>query len=1280
MTTKQKNTRLKTIIIAAIMCLSMLSALPSFSADEHTTSQGDLLITPPTPLTRGKIIPADGAAPLTPSNALIAGADYLVYAQADATEDNAGNGDPDGDPDDGGWDWVSTSFTHSTSASPTNTYGATVQGLYYAYLETGDSRYFIALTDCANQLITDDYAYRTADDVCFLLRYQDLPGATASVYETSAKAKYDGRIATYGSATDFAEYIRDVRGVTQGYANGIIGWDIGKWAVAADMLNSVFPGNGYDSDADDIAEVLWEDSFNDNPGLFDIIDDQGFDPGYGDVNYYWYTLGISGLIDAFDAAQVHTSEISTLLGILSDCQYPSGAYSFSYGANTYDEDWQSTAYAVMTLAAYDQATYQEEINNAFCWTAATQDPVSGGWVYGSGNHYPETGGENLAALYFADGPVKNIDTGEIFCSIQAAIDDAETLDGHTIEISAGTYDEAVTVDKQLTLIGAGIGQTFVKSTSSPVITIAEDFVTIEDLTITDDLELVQGMRIASPASTGLTLERVAFEKLGAGTGSNAYGIFIAPSFTGLSVLDCEFSSAPHTTYYRTIGIFSPNHLNHQDFEIAGSTFTTMWTSIYIRSAIDGLLVHDNIFTPVQSSDFGACVAGLYIGDGDDGNFDLENIEVYQNTFTDYGRGVYVWNYGANSVIDNFRIHDNVFENSQWSSAIRFIIGLNGFEDYTIAGITIDNNEFTQNTDVGANVALVDFRTYDATLLSCNILVDNNEMTFSGGPYVDAMYGVKISPYGSPFTNTIVSNNNIDGGLTAGVGTVPSSGVLIDHYASGYWPASILDVDIVGNGIAGFDHGISVFDQIAADYGGLPTGCLVDVNCNDIVGNTLYGIISGVGETINAECNWWGDVSGPSGVGPGLGDAVSVNVDYDPWLGLVIADAGGPYDNTADYESYTIQFDGSASYANTCCGGETLSYLWNFGDGETSTEMSPAHTYDDWGTYYVTLTVTGNTYGAVDVDTTTAKVYGMSVDAGGPYEGIAGVPLTLTAAAAGGLQPYTYTWDLGDGTTMTGRIITHTYTTEGTYDISLYVEDQYGIYAEDFTTALIHPSGSMVADAGGPYSSQVDIPIQFAGSVQGGTAPYTWSWDFGDGATSTEQNPTHAYSALGTYTATLTVMDSLGQTDSDTATVNIIEVTNHEPNIPNIDGPTEGKYNVEYTFNFSAYDADGDDVKFIIKWGDDNDPEETIYVASGETIQVTHTWEKENYDGETVDTAYLLEAKAVDTHGAQGEWGSMDVTMPYTLLDMVYNFVYRLMDQYPLFDWFFSLPMFNGLFA
>ncbi len=399
-----------------------------------------------------------------PSNALTAGANYLKHAQADVTEDNAGNGAPDDDPDDGGWDWSLTlpDVTHSSSASPTNIYGATALGLYYAYLDTSDSTYMTAMTDAANVMIASSNI-RSGSDLVFLMLYDDLPGVSGTTYQDSARAKYDARITTYGSAQALAVYIRNAR-AGQGYEDGIIAWDIGIWARIASMLDNRYPSNGYNTDSDDIAEVLYQDSFMDNPGYFDIIDDQGWDAGYGNFNYYWYTLGITGLIDAFTYSNTHTTELPGLLTILMSCQYgggSGGAFSYCYGANTNDEDWQSTAYAVMTLAHYNQPTYQTSINKAFTWIVATQH-TCGGWVYSVGSHYPEIGGECTSALHFANGPILNVNTGKVYSTIQSAIDDVTTLNGHTIQVAAGTYHEnQITINKALTINGAGWASTII---------------------------------------------------------------------------------------------------------------------------------------------------------------------------------------------------------------------------------------------------------------------------------------------------------------------------------------------------------------------------------------------------------------------------------------------------------------------------------------------------------------------------------------------------------------------------------------------------------------------------------------------------------------------------------------------------------------------------------------------------------------------------------------------------------------------------------------------------
>lgn len=505
----------------------------------------------------------------------IAAADYLKHAQADVTEDNAGNGSPDVDLEDGGWDWVLTSpnFTHSAAASPKNIYGVTAMGLYYAYLKTADATYLTAMADAANVMIVTP-GIRSASDIQFLVYFQDLPGVTPYIYESGAKAKFDGRISTYGSATALAQYIRDAR-AGQGYENGIIPWDIGAWAVAAQLLEQKFPSDPYDyaQAADDIAEVIYQDSYMVNPGYFDLTSDKnnGWDPDYNNVDYYWYTLGITGIIDAFVSANVHTDKLADLVTILLDCQYDEGAFSSCYGANVNDEDWQSTAYAVRSLARVNASTYATNINHACYWLGVTQD-ASGGWLYSDNSHYPEIGGENTAALYFGAN-LYSLDPTEVwvdddynasssgghlwgydaFDNIQDGV--AAVAAGGTIHVAAGAYDVAATIaaNKAVTISGPSGGGAVVQGTNSAAISIFEisaSNVTLENLEITHNAlpgfstpfnELTSSL-VRVPASLGLSgisiTDNTIFVPAQSGAISTWNGVAIcvgAATTTGISI-------------------------------------------------------------------------------------------------------------------------------------------------------------------------------------------------------------------------------------------------------------------------------------------------------------------------------------------------------------------------------------------------------------------------------------------------------------------------------------------------------------------------------------------------------------------------------------------------------------------------------------------------------------------------------------------------------------------------------------------------------------------------
>ena len=185
----------------------------------------------------------------------------------------------------------------------------------------------------------------------------------------------------------------------------------------------------------------------------------------------------------------------------------------------------------------------------------------------------------------------------------------------------------------------------------------------------------------------------------------------------------------------------------------------------------------------------------------------------------------------------------------------------------------------------------------------------------------------------------------------------------------------------------------------------------------------------------------------------------------------------------------------------------------------------------------------------------------------------------------------------------------------------------------------------LADANGPYFGAIQTPLQFTGSVYGGEPGYSWSWDFGDGTTSTEQNPTHTYTSLGEYPVELTVVDDTGAIATDETSVTI-EIPNSPPLEPDIYGPGLGKIDVSYSYNMSSTDVNNDAIFYFIDWRDNTTSGWTGPYPSGTVVTLHHSWSAK---GE-----YLILGKAKDTHGTQSIWSEpyeMDIVAPRLSVDL-----------------------------
>jgi PKD repeat protein len=161
----------------------------------------------------------------------------------------------------------------------------------------------------------------------------------------------------------------------------------------------------------------------------------------------------------------------------------------------------------------------------------------------------------------------------------------------------------------------------------------------------------------------------------------------------------------------------------------------------------------------------------------------------------------------------------------------------------------------------------------------------------------------------------------------------------------------------------------------------------------------------------------------------------------------------------------------------------------------------------------------------------------------PTSGPAPLLVKFTATVTGGTTPYIYDWNFGDGSPhgTTNPPSDHTYSLAGTYTVTLTVTDSAATpHSTTVNVGTIRVSVAVNATAD-PQCGTAPLNVCFSGEADGGTAPYTYLWNFGDGATANntrEQNPCHGYMNVGNYTVTLTVTDALGNTGQTALIVHV----------------------------------------------------------------------------------------------------------------------------------------------
>ncbi len=308
--------------------------------------------------------------------------------------------------------------------------------------------------------------------------------------------------------------------------------------------------------------------------------------------------------------------------------------------------------------------------------------------------------------------------------------------------------------------------------------------------------------------------------------------------------------------------------------------------------------------------------------------------------------------------------------------------------------------------------------------------------------------------------------------------------------------------------------------------------------------------------------------------------------------------------------------------------DALTYSWDFGDGETASGENVKHTWADDGDYTVTVTVSDGEEEDSESATVSVTNVAPTLSVDGASSGQEAQARSFEADTSDvEADTVSVTWDFGDGETGSGDEVTHTWTDDGTYTVTVTASDEDGgETTETFNISISNRAPTLQVSASATSGDEGDSFAFSAVTSDVTDDTVSVTWDFGDGGSATGLAVTHTFTDDGTFVVEVIASDEDGGVTSEKL---FITIANVAPTLTNLQLPSSVKQGEPVTVSIEATDPGDDEVTITWNWGDG---------TTDEGGTVTHTYDK-------VGT-YTVTVCATDDDGGED---CQQATIPIELL-------------------------------